>query len=179
MRITISGPPGSGKTTVAKVLASRLGYELVSGGEIFREMAREMGMDLVEFSRYAEKNWEIDRRLDSRLVELARSKENVVIDSRLSGWLMHLNGIPAYKVFVDASLDVRVSRIRKREGGDEESVKRATLLRESSEKKRYLEIYGIDFDDLSIYDLVVNSDSLTPEEIVDMILEGIGYGAHS
>lgn len=179
MRITISGPPGSGKTTVAKVLANRLDYELISGGEIFREMAREMGMDLVEFSRYAEKNWEVDRRLDSRLVELAKNKENVVIDSRLSGWLMHLNRIPAYKVFVDASLDVRVSRIRNREGGDEERVKRATLIRENSEKRRYREIYGIDFDDLSIYDLVVNSDSLTPEEIVDMILEGIGYGTHS
>jgi len=174
MRITISGPPGSGKTTVAKMLSERLNYPLLTGGDIFRGMAREMGMDIVEFSKYAERNWNVDRKVDARIVEIARSMEDVIIDSRLSGWLMHLNGIPAFKVFINASPDIRVERIWKREGGNIEDVRRATLERERSEVKRYREIYGIDFDDLSIYDLVLDSGNMEPEEIVSKIVEAAG-----
>ena len=44
-------------------------------------------------------------------------------------------------------------------------------IREESEIKRYMNIYGIDFKDLSIYDLVLNTDDLSPENIVDLIME--------
>ena len=173
MRITISGPPGSGKTTVARLLSENLGYSLISGGEIFRDMARKRHMDLIEFSKYAEKNQSVDIFIDSKIVELARKNENVVIDSRLSGWLMVRNGISAFKVFIDASPEVRADRILKRDDGRIEDVYRSMIQREESEKKRYLEIYGIDFDDRSIYDMVINSDNLSPDEIVEMIMEAI------
>ena len=173
MRITISGPPGSGKTTVAKIIAHKLNYTLISGGEIFREMARGMGMNLIEFSKYAEKNHKIDRMIDEKIVELARKEKHAVIDSRLSGWLMVRNSIYAFKVFIDASPEIRAGRLVKRDGGDFEETYKSMLLREKSEKKRYRNIYGIDFDDLSIYDLVIQSDNLEPSEIVDMIMEAL------
>lgn len=177
MRITISGPPGSGKTTVAKILSKKLGYKLISGGDIFRDMAKEHNMDLVEFSKYAENNWDVDREIDRRLIELAKENDNIILDSRLSGWLAYLNRIPAFKVYVNASLPVRIERIWRREGGSFEKVKEETVYREESEKLRYKKIYNIDFDDLSIYDLIVDSDNLTPEEITKIIMEESGVEA--
>jgi chloramphenicol 3-O-phosphotransferase len=42
--------------------------------------------------------------------------------------------------------------------------------RERSERHRYLTYYGIDLDDRTIYDLVVDSTSASPEEIAKSIL---------
>ena len=53
MRITISGPPGSGKTTACNSLSQRLGYQAVVFGKIFRQMAADRGMTLVEFGDLA------------------------------------------------------------------------------------------------------------------------------
>ncbi len=173
MRITISGPPGSGKTTVAKILAERLKYPLISGGDIFRRMAEEMNMNLLEFGKYAEEHWEIDKKIDGKIVRESKNMENVVIDSRLSGWLMHLNNIPSLKVYINASQETRVKRLLQREDGSIEKIREEMLKREMSEKKRYLEIYRIDFSSLKIYDMVINSDNLTPEDIVARIMDVI------
>ena len=48
MLITISGLPGSGKTTVARLVARELGLEHVYAGDIFRRQAEEHGLTLAE-----------------------------------------------------------------------------------------------------------------------------------
>ncbi|NPA76114.1 MAG: AAA family ATPase [Euryarchaeota archaeon] len=173
MRFTISGPPGSGKTTVAKLLSSKLNYPLISGGMIFRQMAKEMGMDLVEFSRYAEEHPEVDYRIDEELVRRAKELDNVVVDSRLAGWMLYRNGVPAFKIYIDAPEHVRAERIQKRDGGEFQEVLNAMLARQESEIKRYIELYGVDYTDTSVYDLVLDSANMTPEEIVSKILEAL------
>jgi len=46
MRITISGPPGSGKTTVCGKLSQELGLKAVVFGQVFRDMAAEKRISL-------------------------------------------------------------------------------------------------------------------------------------
>ena len=170
--ITISGTPGSGKSTVAKLLEKKLGIKYIYSGMIFREMAEKHKMPLKEFGKYCEENSEIDKELDNRQIEILK-KGDVILEGRLAGWLAHLNSIKALKVAIITDLKTRAKRIVKREKGSVEKRKKEILEREKSEAKRYKNYYNIDLDDRSIYDIVIDSGDKTPKEITDIIINEI------
>ncbi len=168
--ITVSGKPGSGKTTVAELLHKKLGVPYVYSGIIFRETAKKYKMNLEDFGRFCEKNSEVDKELDKKQLKILK-KGNVILEGRLAGWLAYLNNIDSFKIFIDADLKIRVNRIVERENGDIEKRKKEIIDRERSEFTRYKKYYNIDIDDIRIYDLVVDSSNKTPEEIINLILE--------
>ena len=168
MLITVSGPPGSGKSTNAVQLADALGLGHVSGGDIFREMAAERDMTPVEFNEFAEEDPQIDRDLDRRLREIAVERDDVVLESRLAGWLAadHAD----FRFWFDAPLSVRAERIAEREAKPVERARTETERREASESKRYREYYNIDIEDLSIYDAAYNTARWGPERFLDVLV---------
>ncbi len=168
--ITISGNPGSGKSTVAKLLEEKLNIKYIYSGMIFRELAKEYKMSLEEFGKYCEEHKNIDVELDNRQLEILKNG-NVILEGRLAGWLAYKNKIPAFKVSIIADLDIRVKRVVNREKGDIKKRKKEIIEREKSESTRYKKYYNIDLKDNSIYDLVIDSGDKTPEEIVDVILK--------
>ena len=171
MLVTVSGPAGSGKSTFAAALAEELGYEHVSGGDIFRSLADERGCSLVEFNRLAEEDDEVDRDLDRRLRDIARDRDDVVLESRLSGWMAGEHA--DIKVWLDAPLDVRIDRIADREDTDLETARAETVERADSEARRYREYYGIDIEDRSIYDLVLNTARWDPDGELEIVLAAV------
>jgi cytidylate kinase len=171
MLITISGPPGGGKTTVATAIADAFDLDHVSGGDIFRSLADERGYSLVEFNALAEEDDSIDRDLDRRLRKTARDREDLVLESRLSGWMA--GDYADLRIWLDAPLDVRATRIADREGDDPETARRETKTREDSEKRRYREYYAIEFEDRSIYDLAVNTARWSEDAVVDVVATAI------
>ena len=174
MRITISGPPGSGKTTACRLLSERLGLEMIVFGKIFREMAAEKGLTLGELGAIAEEDPSIDRMIDERILEMARGNPDIILESRLSAHMLSRHGIPAFKVYLDASPEVRFARIGLREGETLEQAIESTVERAKSEARRYQMYYGIDIEDRSVYDLVVDTGSKTPDEVVQAIVDGMG-----
>jgi cytidylate kinase len=168
--ITVSGKPGSGKSTVAELLHKKIGISYVYSGMIFRETAKKYKMSLEDFGKFCEKNSRIDKELDKKQIKILK-KGDVILEGRLAGWLAYRNNINSFKVFINANLNTRVNRIINRESGDLEKRKKEIIERERSESARYKKYYDIDIDDISIYDLVIDSVNKTPEEIVNIILE--------
>ena len=170
MLITVSGPPGSGTTTAAERVAARLELTLVPGGAVFRSMAVERGLSLGEFGRYATDHPEVDAELDGRLADRARQGD-VVIESRLAGWIARNEGLPAVRAWIDCDPDVRAQRVADRERVSRAQARAENDERQHVERSRYLVLYGLDLEDLSIYDLVLDSEALGPDELSDQIVE--------
>ena len=173
MRITISGPPGSGKTTACRMLSQKMGMRSIVFGEFFRQLAKERGMTLAEFGALAENDPSIDEKIDSMILDAARKDPNVILESRLSAHMLTKNKIPAFRVYIGASPEVRIKRVGIREGESLEEVQKHTIERQSSEAKRYKMYYDIDIEDKSVYDLILDTDDMDPEQVVDSILKGI------
>lgn len=169
MLITVSGPPGSGTTTAARGVASTLGLDLLHGGEVFRAMATERGMSLRDFGRYAADHPEVDVELDRRLAAAARAGD-LVVESRLAGWVLRNEGIDGLKVWLACDDKVRAERVAAREGETIERALADNAERETVEHDRYLALYGIDLADLSIYDLLLDTGVTGPGEVVDRIV---------
>ncbi|QLD84697.1 AAA family ATPase [Natronomonas halophila] len=168
MLITISGPAGSGKSTAAAALAEALDYDHISGGDIFRELAAERDMTPLELNKAAEEDDQIDRDLDRRLRNIAETRDDVVLESRLAGWMA--GEYADFRIWLDAPLSVRAERIADREDKSVELARKETMERGDSEARRYLEYYNIDIDELGIYDLVLNTARLSPEGVVDVLM---------
>lgn len=171
MLLTVSGPPGGGKTTTAVALADRLGLEHISGGDIFRSVASDRGLSVIELNELAESDQSIDLELDRRLQSIAAERDDVVLESRLAGWLA--GDAADFRFWLDAPIEVRSARIAEREGGDPSAIAEETRAREDSEEKRYREYYDIEIGDRSIYDLVITTSRWDPETVTDLLVEAV------
>lgn len=168
MLITISGVPGSGKTTVGRLLSKKLGVDHVYAGDIYRQQAQQMGKSLAELNELAEQDHTIDRALDDRMAEYAR-RGNVVLEGRLAAFIAEKEKVAALKVWLTASDKVRAERVAEREQQDSHAVLAQNTARHGSDARRYKQIYGWDLDDMSIYDLILVTDAREPESIADEI----------
>jgi cytidylate kinase len=151
--ITLAGHHGSGRTTNAKLLAESFGLRYISTGMLFRERAGELGVSLEEMNRIAAKDREFDNWLDNRTKEESM-KRGIVIDANLSAWMAEA---PDLRVYVTCPFEDRVKRIADREGREYGDVEKETRVREELELRRYKEYYDVDIDDLTVYDIILNT----------------------
>jgi cytidylate kinase len=173
--ITITGLPGSGKSSTANGVAKKLGYARYSSGQFMREIALKRGLTLDQSQQLAKTDPSIDEEVD-REVQKMGAEEDLVIDSRTA-----FHWIPeSFKVLLKLDLKIAAERIYKEitETGrlnqtatSIEEVYTKMLKRIESECKRYQEKYGIDYREEKNYDLVVDTAKNSLPQVIEIITE--------
>jgi predicted cytidylate kinase len=175
MIITISGALGSGKSTVAKILAKKFNLKHYSTGDFMREIAAKRGVTLLELSKIAETDRSVDKELDDYQIKFGKEENDFIIDARL-GWHFIPNSI---KIFLDVTDEEAAKRIFN-EGRKDEKYNtdlNATLdnikNRRESEIKRYQDYYEVNYFDHDNYDLVVDTTGIPADEVAEKVIKFI------
>jgi cytidylate kinase len=165
--LIINGLAGTGSSTVARLVAERTGLDYLYGGGIFREMAKEAGQSLESYMASIKNDPDAEEAVDNMLISSALAG-GVVIESRVAAWLMPAGTEPV-TVWLTCDEDERVRRVGHRDS--HEDAKQRIEQREAIDSARYLNLYGIDLDDLSVYDLVIDTTTTPAEQVAYQVME--------
>jgi len=179
MIISIAGGPGTGKTSVGKELAKRLGYQFYSVGALRGELALKRNVTIDGLNEIGETDASTDNPVDTYQRELGEREDSFVIEGRLS-W----HFIPhSFKVLLTCDLDEATRRVfnarraHPEDRQDEElyasveETKKAIQRRVESDVRRYKKYYDVDYRDPLQYDLVLETATISGSDAVTDIVE--------
>ena len=173
--IIISGPPAIGKTTIAKGLAKEFDLVHLSGGDILKELAEEIGFETkgddwwdtqegINFLSHRQKNSEFDKNVDDKLKKLF-SQGNVVITSYTLPWLVK-GGV---KIWLAGSKENSAQRMITRDNLSKNNALEIVQKRYNENKVIYKTLYGFVFgEDLSVFDKIIETDDLNAEQVLEI-----------
>ncbi len=171
--ITVTGLAGTGTSTAAKNAAQKLLLSYWSSGDHFRKIAQERGISLPELVELAKTDASVDDLIDGTIKELGKGR-GYAIDSRIA-----YHFIPdSFKVRLHASPEATAQRIyaqlvakdRISESAESlEEVLAANERRRVSDRERYLGKYGVDLEDVSGFDLEIDTGVVGIEEMTELI----------
>jgi cytidylate kinase len=168
MIITVSGAPGTGTSTLSRILSKELGLRWVNSGDLFRKIASDRGISLGELGRIAEEGPEIDYLIDDAQRAMA-AEAGGIFEGRLSGHVLDAD----LKILLKADRRVRAERIATREKKLLEDALQEAKGREECEARRYEKYYNIDVRDLSVYDLVIDTGTWDERGVVTIVLAAL------
>lgn len=127
---------------------------------MFRDLAKEKSLTLEELSKQAANSPEIDRMIDERSAAEA-AKGDVIIEGQLAAWMA--KDLAQVRIYLKAPEQERIERIANRDHLTYELARRQTLEREQIQRERYKRYYGIDIDDLSPYNITIDTGNRSVE----------------
>lgn len=170
--ITITGDLASGKSSVSDILKQDLNYEVYKPGQYARKLAMEKNMTINDFQSYLKEHPELDQEIETNSSKYAEENDNIIVDARL-GWY----AIPySFKIYLKTDIDVSAKRAYndcKRQNSepckDIKTAKEQIQKRYNEEIERFFLLYNIRKDDMSNYDLVIDTSDMKVEEIAELI----------
>jgi CMP/dCMP kinase len=175
LRIAISSLSGCGNTTATMNVGRTLDLKVVN--YTFRDLAADIGVSFEEIHERSQQNRTFDYLTDLNQIRLSLQPK-VVVGSRLAAWLVNAD----LRVWLQASLEERAKRIFRREvdkGLTYEYVLYRTLQRDEQNRKRYLQLYGLDSNDRSDFDIIINTEKLTAEQVSSLIIAAARWASQN
>ena len=175
MLISITGNLGSGKSTICAILRDKYGFEIFSTGNINREVARKLGISALELNKRLKQDHSLDDEIDSTVtrISIERKDDKLIFDSRMA-WHFARD---TFKIFLTIDPSEAARRVMLNPRGEEEKyssvedARNGLIARGNVERERFMDIYGVDYFDNNNYNLIVDTTSRTPDEIVRIIME--------
>lgn len=176
MIISLSGAPGSGKSTIAQMLADKLGWPRFYMGGLRREAAEKKGLTLAEYNKLGENDINTDKEVDEYQRELGNKEDNFVIEGRTSWFLIphsfkiYLNVDPeegAKRIF--GNLQGQNNRNEDKNLSTWQDVLASNKERMASDTRRYQQYYNIDVYDKKNYDFYLDTTNLTQEQVFSQV----------
>ena len=195
--VVISGQPGAGSTTTARLLAEKLGVAFFSVGRVFKDIARgkvkkayyytflknlcaARGLEIPDMSagddsHAATSFWDTplgkSKELHNILDELSNKlaeKGDVVIDGKLA---LRLVKNADLRVWLEASLNERARRAAERDSISLSEAKHLVSKRQEKEREEWKRIYGFDYwEQKWSADLLIDTTNISPSKIVNNII---------
>ncbi len=178
MIISFSGALGSGKSTIAQMLADKLAWPRYYIGGLRREIAKKKGMTLAEYNELGETDPQTDKEVDDYQEDLGKKEDNFIIEGRTSWYF-----IPhSLKIYLDVSLEDGAKRIfgnlqHKNDRNEAEGLNSWEDVLESNQKRltsdrlRYRQYYNIDVYDPKNYDFYLDTTNMSPEAVFQAVYE--------
>jgi len=169
--IVISGQPGCGSSTLASIIAKKLGLRHFSLGRIFKKLSK--GSETEKATKGFETKKGGSAAFHAKLDKMQRKiaeKGNVVIDSKLG--IHMLNDIADFKIWIKASEKIRARRIMKRDKVPFKQAMKLLKERENAERNFFKKIYGFDpYKQEKKADLVLNTARKTPRQLATIAIK--------
>jgi CMP/dCMP kinase len=175
LRIAVSGLSGCGNTTATHNVGETLDLQVVN--YTFRDLATDLELPFEDIQAEAEQSRVFDYLTDLQLIR-ASLQPKVIVGSRLAAWLVDAD----LRVWLQAPLETRAKRIFRREPErypSYEAVLYRTLQRDEQNRKRYLQLYGIDINDRSDFDIIINTEKLTAEQVSSLIVAAARWASQN
>ncbi len=171
-RITISGHPGSGTSTLVSGICKEMDWTSLNGGQIFREEAMNRNMSLSEFGDLCANDFSVDKSLDDILKKKMKDPEGPqVMESRLSGWWAYQLNLNCIRIWLDVEESIRALRVVKREDVTLEEAIAANKKRSEIDLARYQAMYGLDPEDPEPYTHVIEASNKSAVEVLEQTLQ--------
>jgi cytidylate kinase len=182
MIVIVSGFPGSGKSTLVEKLAKEFSLKPVFASGILKQIREKEKTDFKcaekgcgywesgegkEFTKKREKELDFDLKLDTELLRIADSSDNLIFDSRTLPWLY--NG-KAFKIWLKASLDTCAKRIAGRDRCSSKQILKGLQERFEADKRIYKKLYKFELGkDFEPFDLVLDTEKMDADKVFEKV----------
>ncbi|MEM7813425.1 MAG: cytidylate kinase family protein [Candidatus Aenigmatarchaeota archaeon] len=167
--IIISGQPGAGSSTAAKLLAKELGFAHWSAGDYAKQFGKSEHETerAIEAWKGAASKKQFHLNLDKAVQERAKQGD-VVIDGKLA--IHFAKNFATLTVWLKCPHTVRAQRLAQRDKIPLAEADRILDEKERLERTKWQQMYGLDpWEQEAEADLVLDTSALKPEQVVEKI----------